>query len=104
MTASAVQAPRHLSTASKRLWKALMDDFVLDDSGALIALQSLCEAYDRVQQAREILKKDGPITRDRWGVPRAHPATVIESSARAQMHSALRLLRLSPDDLQGRVE
>jgi P27 family predicted phage terminase small subunit len=92
--------PRHLSAAAKRLWTRLRGDFMLDDEAALLILQSALEAYDRVQEARAIIARDGAVTKDRWGQLKQHPATLVEASARAQMHAALRLLRLSPDMLE----
>ena len=68
-------------------------------AGKLI-LQSALEAFDRVQEARALLKKEGSVTKDRWGQSKQHPASLVEASARAQMHSALRLLKLAPDDLE----
>ncbi|MBI3041558.1 MAG: hypothetical protein HYY78_01875 [Betaproteobacteria bacterium] len=88
--------PAHLSDESKRLYKRLVLEFVLDDSAALMLLQAALEARDRLQEAREILSRDGCMTTDRWGKPRPHPALTMERDARAGMLNALRLLRLAP--------
>lgn len=93
--------PKHLSPEGKRLWRKLQADFVLDDEAAQLILQSALEAYDRVQEARAILARDGSVMTDRWGQARQHPASLVEASARAQMHAALRLLRLAPSELGG---
>jgi P27 family predicted phage terminase small subunit len=92
-------APKHLSAEAKRLWAKLQTDFVIDDQAGLLILQSALEAFDRVQEARLILAKDGAVVRDRWGQAKQHPASLVEASARQQMHSALRLLKLAPGDL-----
>lgn len=91
--------PAHLTPTSKALWRRLHEDHAIDDAAGLALLQSLCEAHDRLQQARAILAEAGPVFTDRNGHPRAHPANGIERDARTQLHSAMRLLRLSPGDV-----
>jgi P27 family predicted phage terminase small subunit len=93
-------APKHLSAAAKQLWAKLQADFVLDDEAALLILQSALEAYDRVQEARQILAAEGGVVKDRWGQSKQHPASLVEASARAQLYAGLRLLRLSPGDIE----
>lgn len=92
--------PKHLTPAARRLFGRLRDEFGIDDAAGLLLLQSACEAFDRVQQARTILAAEGPITRDRYGMPKPHPACGVERDARTQMHAALRLLKLSPEVVQ----
>lgn len=88
--------PAHLSAESKKLWQRLFDDYALNDAAGLLLLQSACEAYDRLQEARKVLAKESSVIRDRWGQPKPHPAAGVERDARTQMHSALRLLKLEP--------
>jgi P27 family predicted phage terminase small subunit len=90
--------PTHLSADAKKLWGRLYSDFALDDAAGLLLLQSACESYDRLQEARKILAKDGAVVTDRWGQRKPHPAAGVERDARNQMHSALRLLKLQPGD------
>ncbi len=93
--------PTHLSASAKVLWRKLTADYVLDDAGAELLLQSACESYDRLQEARKLIDKEGAVMRDRWGQAKPHPACGIERDARGQMHAALRLLKLAPGDLEG---
>lgn len=88
--------PAHLSADARRLWAQLLKDYDLDDAAGLLLLQSACEAYDRLQEARKVIGREGAVTQDRWGQSKPHPATGIERDARTQMHSALRLLKLEP--------
>lgn len=88
--------PVHLSAEGKKLWLRLHGDHAVDDEAGLLLLQSACESYDRLQEARKILAKEGSVMRDRWGQAKAHPAAGVERDARTQMHSALRLLKLEP--------
>jgi P27 family predicted phage terminase small subunit len=86
----------HLSAEAKALWRRLFADYQLDDAAGLVLLQSACEAYDRLQEARKVLAEDGAVMTDRWGQKKPHPAAGIERDARNQLHSALRLLKLEP--------
>lgn len=88
--------PTHLSAEGKKLWQRLFNDYALDDAAGLLLLQSACEAYDRLQEARKVLAKEGAVISDRWGQRKPHPAAGVERDARTQMHSALRLLKLEP--------
>lgn len=90
--------PTHLSAEAKRLWARLLADYRLDDAAGLLLLQSACEAFDRLQEARKVLDKEGAVMTDRWGQRKPHPAAGLERDARNQMHSALRLLKLEPGD------
>jgi P27 family predicted phage terminase small subunit len=94
-------APSHLSVAARKLWAQLSEDYVLDDAAGRLLLQSACEAYDRLQEARKLIDKEGAVMRDRWNQAKPHPACGIERDARGQMHSALRLLKLAPGDVEG---
>ena len=88
--------PKHLSVEAKKLWQGLFNDYSLNDAAGLLLLQSACEAYDRLQEARKVLDKEGAVFSDRWGQRKTHPAAGVERDARTQMHSALRLLKLEP--------
>ncbi|MBG6082710.1 P27 family phage terminase small subunit [Rubrivivax gelatinosus] len=101
MKKSDPRPPAHLSAAAKKLWAKLLDDYALDDAAGQLLLQSACEAYDRLQEARRVLDKEGAVVKDRWGQAKPHPAAGIERDARSQMHSALRLMKLAPGDLGG---
>lgn len=89
--------PKYLTLAGKTLWNALHDGHIIDDSAGLMLLDSLCSAYDRAEQARKILAAEGLVVEGRQGT-KPHPAVMIEHNARAAMHAALRLLKLSPGD------
>jgi hypothetical protein len=50
-----------LNVASKRLWANLRRDYVLGDAAAPVLLPALCEARDRAEAAREVIKSEGAI-------------------------------------------
>jgi P27 family predicted phage terminase small subunit len=89
--------PKHLSPASRALWAHVRNQYHVDDAPGLQLLQALCEARDRADQAREVIRSEGLTTTDRFGQSRAHPAVAIERDARAQVIAAIRALRLAPD-------
>lgn len=52
-----------------------------------------------MEQAREIIAKEGPVTRDRFGAPKVHPAIPIERDSRLAFIRALRELDLEGEAL-----
>jgi len=80
-TPQAPRAPSHLSSKSRALWKWVVENFQLEVHHLLL-LQRLCEASDRCDDARELLAKEGIVTKDRFGRALPHPAIQIERDAR----------------------
>jgi P27 family predicted phage terminase small subunit len=86
------QQPKHLSTAAKKLYREISDEIDVSDTAASLLLQTLCEQFDRMNEARGILAKDGVVIDDRFGQKRAHPACAIEKDAIAALTRCWRLL------------
>ena len=57
-------------------------------------LQAACEAWDRLQEARELLAKDGLCIAGREGGLRPHPAVSIERDSRIAFARLVRELDL----------
>jgi P27 family predicted phage terminase small subunit len=87
-------APKHLRKETQIWWCSVLDDFELDASGIKL-LTKCAEAFDRSEQAREILLKDGLTFLDSKGSPRAHPACAIERDSRIAFCRLLRDLDIS---------
>jgi P27 family predicted phage terminase small subunit len=83
--------PSYLSLASKKIWKAVHEDYELD-LAADVVLTTLLEAHDRRQEARALIAKEGTYTKNRFGETRAHPAVAVERDAAAVMTRCWRLL------------
>ena len=83
--------PGHLTDAGKKVWKSISRDMALD-APALLLLQTLCEQFDRMNEARAILKKEGILSKDRFGQTKPHPAVSIEVNAIAALTRCWRLL------------
>jgi len=90
------RAPAHLSRKAKRLWKTICNDFQNFDKYALLILETALQAHDRLEQAREIIDREGlTITNPTSGNTRANPALQIEKDSRQAFLSAMRLLGLN---------
>lgn len=90
---SAPKAPQHLSEPSRNWWRSCVKDYVLE-AHHLRLLQSAAECWDRQQQARQILDREGITFRDDRGNVRAHPAVAIERDARIGFARLIRELDL----------
>jgi len=91
--------PRHLNTKAKKFYKEIFQDFTIDDAAGRSLLLAAAEAYQRCNEAREIIKKSGGcVITDRFGQVKPHPAVSIERDARTQVIAALRALNLNPGD------
>lgn len=94
--------PKGLSTEAKTTWQRVMKDYDISDEGGLLLLQTGLEAFDRMRQCQEIIKRDGPMVLDRFGQRKSHPLLPAERDARSQMLAALRALHLDVEPLQDR--
>jgi P27 family predicted phage terminase small subunit len=88
--------PNHLRKPAKKLWLEVMADYAIDDGAGLALLQTACEAYQRCDEARRLIRREAAVIVDRFGQPKPHPAVAIERDARAQLIAALRALKLAP--------
>lgn len=85
--------PKHLRSATKRWWREVLSEYDLEASE--IRLLTLAgEAWDRGQQAREIVDRDGMTFTDRFGQPKARPEIGIERDSRISFARLLRELAL----------
>ena len=100
-----LKPPRGLSKPARTIWTTITEGWELDEQSGVVLGVAL-QAYDRMQQARILLKKEGLIiTSERSGVRHAHPAIGIEATARQQFLTAWRNLGfdvIPPDGRRGR--
>ena len=90
--------PKCLKAAAKKMWNRLLEDFQIDDSAGLSLLESACICYQRAEDARKQVQREGLTIKDRFEQIRPHPCCAIERDARAAMVAALRALKLQPGD------
>jgi len=88
-----------LSAAARKLYRKIADEWSISDAAGLLLLHTALEAWDELRQAQEIIQRDGPITKDRFGQDRLHPACQRAKESRAHMLAALKSLNLDLDSL-----
>ncbi|MBN1903728.1 MAG: P27 family phage terminase small subunit [Deltaproteobacteria bacterium] len=88
--------PKHLKAEGKKFYQKIAMDYSIDDEAGKALLLTAAESWERCQQARKILKKEGLVLSDRFGQKKAHPACAIERDSRQQVISALKALNLNP--------
>ena len=90
--------PACLSDEAGRWWKTITEDWLLEPHSKII-LTSALESFDRMNQAKAIVDKEGLVVADRFGQPRPHPAALLERDARAAMERALKSLNLDMEPI-----
>jgi P27 family predicted phage terminase small subunit len=88
--------PRHLTAATRQWWQSVTRDYDLEPHHYKL-LQALCEAWDRLQQARETLARDGLTVVAGEGGIKAHPCVAIERDSRIGFARLLRELGLDTE-------
>jgi P27 family predicted phage terminase small subunit len=95
-----IRAPKNLSKEAQRWWRKIVDEYGIDDSGGLAILQVLCEAFDRMRKAQQILEDEGMCVTDRFAQIKSHPMCSVERDARAQVLQGLKALNLDLEPLR----
>lgn len=90
--------PGHLRPDTKRWLRQVLADFDLESQDFRVLVRT-AEAWDRGEQAREIIAAEGLTIADRYGVAKAHPAVAIERDARLHFFRGIRELSLAGGDV-----
>jgi P27 family predicted phage terminase small subunit len=93
MKAKSPKAPAHLSDSTRVGWRSVVSEYQLEPHH-LRLLQAAAECWDRLQQARELLARDGLVIEGREGGMRPHPAAAIERDSRIAFARLIRELDL----------
>ena len=88
--------PSHLSKSSKDWWLWVTGEFELEPHH-LRLLTLAAESWDRGEQARRRLKRQGLTYNDRFGQPRSRPEIGIERDSKILFARLLRELDLDID-------
>lgn len=91
------KVPGHLRPETRKWIRQIVDDFDLESHHFRVLVRT-AEAWDRGEEAREAIAKDGITIADRYGVPKAHPAVGIERDARIHFFRGIRELALDGVD------
>ena len=89
--------PASASDAAAAWWRSVREEYGIDDAAGLALLEQAALALTRAEQARELLAREGMVTRDRFDQPKPHPATIIVRDAESSFRSSLRDLRLDAE-------
>jgi P27 family predicted phage terminase small subunit len=97
-------APTHLTAATADWWRAIVADYDLE-AADLRVLEAACVQWDRAAAAKDAIAKSefGPLTKDRFGQLKPHPAIEVEQAATRLFLAAVRQLGLGlegPDDMR----
>jgi P27 family predicted phage terminase small subunit len=90
------KAPAHLSESTRVWWRSVVREYQLEPHHMRL-LQAAGECWDRLQQARELLARDGLVIEGREGGMRPHPAAAIERDSRIAFARLIRELDLDVD-------
>ncbi len=90
---NSVPSPAHLAPETAQWWRSVLADYELEAHHVRL-LHLACEAWDRGQQARELLERDGLTVTTADGGMKAHPAVAIERDARLAIARLVRELDL----------
>ena len=86
-----------LSKEAKKLRKDIISAYFFKDAASFAVLDTACQAYDLMREAKEQIDKDGlTVQGDRGGV-KAHPLLRVVAGARTSFLSAIKQLELSPN-------
>jgi hypothetical protein len=85
--------PANLDKTGATLWRSVMAEYDIRDSGGREILRQACEAADRVCEFSAAIERDGPLLRVKGGV-RDHPLLKHELAARAFITRSLHRLGL----------
>ena len=95
-----ISKPKHLSRTAGKFYTDVFKEFELEPHHLKI-LTAACECLDRMQDAREQIKKDGLFVKDRYGQVKAHPAQKVEIDNKTLFARLIRELGL---DIEGPEE
>ena len=87
-----------LTPASRAIYRRLVGEYGIRDSGGLEILRSGLCALDQAEAAEARIAKDGQATVDRFGQVRAHPLLSVARDFRSQWLAALKALNLAIGD------
>lgn len=87
-----IKAPPGLSKAASEWWKKLQAEYEIIDHAGLLLLEQALRSFDRAEEARALIDKEGAVIRDRFNQPRQHPACQVERDSRAAVVKTLAAL------------
>ena len=90
----------HLKPETLAWLQEIQGDYVLEPHHARLLILA-AEAWDRCQQAREVIDREGLTYVDRFGSPKSRPEISIERDGRLAFARLIRELNLDIDEPAG---
>jgi P27 family predicted phage terminase small subunit len=85
--------PKYLRASTRRWFASVVSMWALEEHHIRL-LTLACEAWDRAQQAREVIARDGLTTPTRDNGTKLHPACRVEDASRIAFARLIRELDL----------
>jgi hypothetical protein len=86
-------APKHLKPATRRWVRQVLNDWVLEEHHRKLLIAAGA-TWDRGEEARLIVDREGQTYQDRFGQPRMRPEVLVERDCKALFAKLLRELDL----------
>jgi len=94
LPSSLPKPPKNLGSAGVTLWRSILTEYDIPDSGGLALLEQTAFAYERAERLRIEIDRDGEIVRWRGGM-REHPGLRAELAARSFIVRTLQRLGIN---------
>lgn len=94
--------PEGLKPATAAWFAEVREEYALDDPAGLYLLETAARSWDRAQEARKAIEKDGLRVKDRFKQWKAHPLCTVERDALATFRASLKDLNLDLEPLRDR--
>jgi hypothetical protein len=98
-TSNVMSPPRTLGRHGFTLWRTIMSEYAITDSGGIEILAQVCVALDRAEQFADEIERDGPTILIK-GVLREHPCAKGELANRAFICRGLQRLGLNVESIR----
>jgi phage terminase small subunit len=88
-----IPPPEHLSAAAKTSWSHITRDYVMH--GDVVGLQLLATAltaWDRAEEARRRIKREGLLLKDRFHGRKVNPLLAVEARFMAEYRATIKQL------------
>jgi len=84
-----IKAPQGLSKAALSWWERLLTEYDIRVAAGAVLLEQALRSFDRAEEARRLVDKEGAVIKDRFGQTRQHPACQVERDNRAAVVKTL---------------
>ena len=86
-------APQHLKKDTRKFWREILKTYKLEEHHKKL-LTAACKAWDRAEEARQVLDEQGITFIDRFDQPKGRPEVKIEKDSRNDFRLLIRELGL----------